>query len=214
MAGFTDTAQRPMNITTGNGIQLAHIDQGAATGLPWGTTSIQLPGISAQQMAPAIWGAGYQNNGQYNQATINAMVNGTPNAAGQMVSGQFGAAWQQLGAQEDYTQASYGLQQQGFAQQGAYINASFANQQAQFNLGNQYQAQQFGFQQQGLNLQSSQFYQNMGITQGSIHFTSSYHSTGMGFPGTATAGTVRMAAAIFWGRCSVYDWTPTSCCNA
>jgi hypothetical protein len=77
--------------------------QQQVTGLPWGMSSLAMPGVTSTLMGSRIWGRDWQTNPALSQGLIGAMVGG----------GQFaGQAWQaQQAAQAQQAQAGIQLQQ-------------------------------------------------------------------------------------------------------
>ena len=107
--------------------------QATPTGLPWGMSSLAMPGITSAQMANRIWGAGYQQRTDLSQGLIQAMIGG----------GQFGGQAWQLQQQAQQQMAQSGIQLQQLALQRAFTTGVGLNQYA--GTVNPQTGQPFGF---------------------------------------------------------------------
>jgi hypothetical protein len=126
------------------------------TGLPWGTTSLAIPGMyTSAQMANNIWGSDWQTNGQYSSGLINALVSGGTRA-GQLY---------QMDLSYQNQMAGFAIQEQQFALQQRYQPQFWANQDQQRQLGYAQQEWQFDFQQRQLNLQNKWFNENLSLNR-------------------------------------------------
>ena len=79
--------------------------QQQVTGMPWGMSSLAMPGVSSMAMAGRIWGQGWQGQQGLNQGLIQAMIQG----------GQFGGQEYQLQIQAEQARAQAGIQMQQLA---------------------------------------------------------------------------------------------------
>jgi len=107
--------------------------QATPTGLPWGMSSLAMPGITSAMMAPRIWGANWQQRPDLSQGLIQAMIGG----------GQFGGQAWQLQQQAQQQMAQVGIQQQQMALQRAFTTGVGINQYA--GIVNPQTGQPFGF---------------------------------------------------------------------
>lgn len=153
LSGLGGTQLNPANLA------LADIGRtGQLTGLPFGTTSIARPmdvyarlGMgqnmqqamagATQQMATAVWGAGYEQNASFDQAAITALKEG----------GEFGLQRLQLQRQTELTQTNIGIQGAQLALQAKYTPMFWALEDRSRNLG--YRQTEWGFQQQEKSLE-------------------------------------------------------------
>ena len=144
-----------------NFLAMTDVNNGRLTGLPYGTTGLQMGSLSSQQMGQNIFGT-TQNR------SVNAAVNGVqleqPITLGSGV--QLTTIGGQQGMAYDWMQQSYGFQMQGLDLQQQNMILGWAHTQAQWRiqnkqiaLSNWYQTQQFGLQQEQIN----QSKENIGI---------------------------------------------------
>jgi hypothetical protein len=129
---------------------------GQLTGLPWGTTSLAIPGMyTSAQMANNIWGSDWRTSGQYSSGLIQALIQGGTRA-GQLYQMNLGYQNQMAG---------FAIQEQQFALQQRYQPQFWALQDQQRQQGYAQQEWQFDFQQRQLDLQNRWFGENQALNR-------------------------------------------------
>lgn len=168
---------RTMNGTTIDASYMAMTDMGLngrPTGMDWGTSSLQMGSISGGQMAQNIWGNNYQNNANFDQGLIGAMVGGqalggtitTPDGTQvSSVGGMMGAQLYQAKMGRDYELFNIGLQNKRLDMSVSHQKSMWGIDDQQRNLSHAYQMQQFGFQQESLDMNMKFTTQNMGLNR-------------------------------------------------
>jgi hypothetical protein len=126
--------------------------QGQLTGLPWGTTSLAMPGVTGQEMAGRIWGGNFAGRTDINQGMVQALIGGGQRG-GQLYQ-------MQLGAQYQAAQSGIALQQ--IALQREYQPQFWAIQDQMRNLGYQQQEFGFGMQERQMEMQNRFFQESFG----------------------------------------------------
>lgn len=154
-------------VTTMNGTQmsasaLGFTDfglSGRPTGMSWGTSSLQMGGITGAQMANNIFGSGWQGNAAFDQGLIRGMVGGVSLGGtvttldGQQVSsvgGMMGASLYQAKVNRDYELFQIGLQNERLDLNVSHTKQMWGIEDKQRQLSYDYQMQNFAFQQENL----------------------------------------------------------------
>ena len=124
--GGAALSQQELPLITGGTLNARYLagDMGVsgkqATGMPWGTTGITRPGMTAEQSAADIWGNDYATNPNLSQRIINASIGYKNPISGEMVGGEFGRAYENIQYQYDNTMAQIGVSMKSQAMQQAF----------------------------------------------------------------------------------------------
>lgn len=178
------------NTINANYLAMTDTNNGRLTGLPYGTTGLEMGSLSSQQMGQNIFGT-TQNR------SVNAAVNGVQ-LAQPITLGSINPATGQpnqitsiggiQGEQYSWMQQSYGYQQQGFAlqQQGlqsgwAHTQTMWGIQDKQIALSNWYQQQQFGLQQEQINQSAANINIGNTIQQTQMNLTRTWAKEDWGY---------------------------------
>jgi hypothetical protein len=148
---------------------------GQLTGLPYGTTSLALPGMyTSAQQAGNIWGQDWQTNPNLSQGLINSMIEG----------GTRGGQLYQTNLGYQNQMAMLGIQEQQWQLQMTYQPQFWAIEDKMRALG--YEQQEWGFtmQQKQIDMSRQQFGESMALTQKQAYMQRTWAQEDWGYQDT------------------------------